>query len=124
MSSFFFGGGFGILFSLVFAIVFAMILIAVIKSIQQWNRNNRAPRLTVDAVVVAKRTAVSHHHDAAGGIHTASSTYYVTFEVESGDRMEFHVSSREYAMLAEQDAGRLQFQGTRYLFFERNTQQK
>ena len=56
----------------------------------------------------------------AHGFHTTSSTtYYVTFQVESGDRMELHVSGSEYGMLAEGDTGRLTFQGTRYLSFER-----
>ena len=51
--------------------------------------------------------------------HTHTSTrYYVTFQVESGDRMEFSVSGPEYGMLAEGDRGKLTFQGTRYLSFE------
>ena len=45
--------------------------------------------------------------------------YYVTFQMESGDRMEFQVSGIEYGMLAEGDTGELTFQGTRYLAFER-----
>ena len=81
----------------------------------------------IPAVIVAKRTDVSYHRHAnagdmsgAHGFHTTSSTtYYVTFQVESGDRMEFHVSGLEYGMLAEGDTGRLTFQGTRYLSFER-----
>ena len=44
---------------------------------------------------------------------------YVTFEVESGDRMEMNVRGSEYGMLAEGDVGKLTFQGTRYLNFER-----
>ena len=44
---------------------------------------------------------------------------YVTFQVESGDRMEFCVPGKEYGMLAEGDTGKLMFQGTRYLGFER-----
>ena len=53
--------------------------------------------------------------------HTHTSTrYYVTFQVESGDRMELSVSGPEYGMLAEGDRGELTFQGTRYLSFERN----
>lgn len=52
--------------------------------------------------------------------HTSSSTtYYVTFQVDSGDRMEFSVSGQEYGLLAEGDRGKLTFQGTRYLGFER-----
>ena len=56
----------------------------------------------------------------ARGTHMTSSTsYYVTFQVESGDRMELSVKSSEYGMLAEGDSGRLTFQGTRFLGFER-----
>ena len=46
-------------------------------------------------------------------------SYYVTFLVESGDRIELCVSGTEYGMLVEGDTGRLTFQGTRYLSFER-----
>ena len=52
-------------------------------------------------------------------MHTFTS-YYVTFQVESGDRMEFEISDTEYGMLAEGDSGKLTFQGTRYLNFQRN----
>ena len=52
-------------------------------------------------------------------MHTFTS-YYVTFQVESGDRMEFEISDMEYGMLAEGDSGELTFQGTRYLNFQRN----
>ncbi|MCI8615291.1 MAG: DUF2500 domain-containing protein [Lachnospiraceae bacterium] len=92
-----------------------------------WNKNNNSPRLNVTAEIVAKRTDVSHHsHALAGdgtGAHgystTFSTAYYVTFQVESGDRMEFSVNGSEYGMLAEGDTGKLYFQGTRYLSFER-----
>lgn len=43
----------------------------------------------------------------------------MTFQVESGDRMEFHVSGEEYGLLIEGDFGDLSFQGTRYLSFVR-----
>ena len=54
-----------------------------------------------------------------GARHLSSTTYYATFQVESGDRMELRLSGAEYGMLAEGDRGRLTFQGTRYLSFER-----
>lgn len=74
--------------------------------------------LSVDAVVVAKRTNLSHHHH--DNMHNSSSTtYYITFEVDSGDRMELKVQGTEYGMLIEQDKGKLTFQGTRYLGFKR-----
>lgn len=116
---FFFGGGFEIMFTLVFFLIFGMILFAIIRGIGQWNRNNNSPRLTVEATVVSKRGDVSHHHDAGTHMTHTSTTYYVTFQVASGDRMELHVSGSEYGMLVEGDYGDLTFQGTRYLGFER-----
>ena len=49
-----------------------------------------------------------------------STSYYVTFQVESGDRMEFAVTGAEYGLLIEGDQGALTFQGTRYLGFQRS----
>ena len=47
-------------------------------------------------------------------------SYYVTFQVESGDRMEFEVDGSDYGLLVQGDIGKLSFQGTRYLGFERS----
>ena len=79
--------------------------------------NNNSPVITVNAVMVTKRMNVSHHNHAEH--YSSSTTYYATFEVESGNRMEFVVQAQEYGMLVERDNGRLTFQGTRYLGFER-----
>ena len=114
--------GFEIIFFIVFALVLGTFLFVIIKGISQWNKNNNSPRLTVNATVVTKRTSVSHHHhDAGSGMHhmSTSTSYYVTFQVESGDRMELSLSGREYGELADGDSGKLTFQGTRYLGFER-----
>ena len=127
IDSFMFGGGFEIMFTLIFITVVGLIIFTIIRGIGEWNKNNQSPRLTVEASIVAKRTHVSRHtHHNAGditgahGTHMTSSTsYYVTFQVESGDRMELSVKSSEYGMLAEGDSGRLTFQGTRFLGFER-----
>ena len=122
-----FGTGFtifGIMFTLVFVIAIGMFIVIAVKGISQWNKNNHSPRLTVPATIVAKRTNVSHHHHhnhGGTGMHhtTHSTTSYVTFQVESGDRMELHVAGHEFGMLIEGDRGMLTFQGTRYLGFER-----
>ena len=123
-----FGTGFmifQIMFSLVFVIVIGTFIVIAVKGISQWNKNNHSPRLTVPATIVTKRTNVSHHHHHSHGDtgmqHTSTSTsYYVTFQVESGDRMELHVAGHEFGMLVEGDKGMLTFQGTRYLGFERS----
>lgn len=113
---------FGIMFTLVFILVVGMFVVTAVRGIRQWNKNNNSPRLTVPATIVAKRTNVTHHHhNGAGGHHHhhTSTTYYVTFQVDSGDRMELQVDGTEYGMLIEGDRGELSFQGTRYLSFER-----
>ena len=114
---------FPIFFVVVFAIIIGGVLFTIVSGAWQWHQNNQSPRLTVNATVVSKRTNVSHHHHAGNDNmvgHTSTSTsYYVTFQVESGDRMELHLTGREYGMLAEGDQGQLHFQGTRYLGFDR-----
>ena len=113
---------FGVMFTLVFVLVIGMFVVTAVRGISQWNKNNNSPRLTVSATIVAKRINVTHHHhNGAGGHHHhhTSTTYYVTFQVESGDRMELQVDGTEYGMLIEGDRGELSFQGTRYLSFER-----
>ena len=127
-----FGGypGFGMTFSImrimvpvIFVLVFGIIIVAMVRGIGEWNKNNHSLKLSVPAKVVSRRTAVSHHHHHQGNgmyhTHTATS-YFATFQVESGDRIEFLVSGTEYGMLAEGDSGELTFQGTRYLNFQRN----
>lgn len=114
-------GMFQLLFGVVFLFIIGTIIARSVRGIGQWNKNNHSPRLTVAATLVAKRTQVSHHHHAGEHHHHhhTSTSYYLTFEVASGDRMEFHVESHDYGLLVEGDRGQLTFQGTRYLGFER-----
>ena len=112
-----------------FLLILIMIIFTFVKGITTWHKNNNSPRLTVPAGIVEKRQDTTHHHHpnagdmtGAHGFHTTSSTsYYITFQVESGDRMELSVSGSEYGRLAEGDTGKLTFQGTRYLDFDRDT---
>ena len=103
--------------------VFALFIFAAVSIVRQWVQNNNSPRLTVEALVVSKRTYTSQQPMAgdptgAHGFHTTTDCV-VTFQVESGDHLRFSVSGSEYRMLAEGGRGRLTFQGTRYLGFER-----
>ncbi|WP_066254653.1 DUF2500 domain-containing protein [Neobacillus drentensis] len=109
---------FDIMFTIIpifIALVAGIILFMFIKGIKTWNHINKQPRLKVVAVVVSKRLQVS----GGGEDHSSSTWYYVTFQFESGDRIEFSVSGREYGLLAEGDIGEVEFQGTRYHGFTR-----
>lgn len=106
---------------IMFLLIFGIIIFTVIKGIGEWSNNNRQPVLSVKSKVVSKRAHTSnstkmhenHHH------HSRSTFYHVTFEVESGDRMELKVSGSEYGQLVEGDVGKVTFQGTRYKSFQR-----
>ena len=120
------GFGFFTMYQLMFFSIFLFVLGAFVfngvKSFGQWRKNNNSPRLTVPATVVTKRTDVIRHRSGGNNGHPhyhTSTNYYVTFEVESGDRMELHLEGSEYGLLVEGDKGNLSFQGTRYLGFER-----
>ena len=108
---------FPIFFLLVFALTFGIIGYTLFRGIKQEKKNNNSPRLTVDSKVVSKRT--DFHRNSGNHSHMGYTSYYVTFEVKSGDRMELQVQGHEYGMLVEGDFGELTFQGTRYLGFQR-----
>lgn len=110
---------FPIFFFLIFGIIIVVIIVSLVRGVGQWSKNNASPVLTVEAEIVAKRGDVSHHRHSDDHMSHSSTTYYVTFQVASGDRMELHVADREYGMLVEGDRGKLTFQGTRYQGFER-----
>ena len=121
------GFGFGFhafegMFTLVFVLVIGLFIYAVVQAILRKQKNDASPRLTVQARVVSRRQEVTHHarNMNDGVYHTSSTTrYFVTFQVESGDRLELQLDGSDFGMLAEGDEGRLSFQGTRFLEFQR-----
>jgi len=114
---------FGKVMPIFFVVIIGIIILSAGRGILQWGRNNKQAVLTVDSRIVSKRTEINQHHHHEPNDHMSShtnTTYYITFEVESGDRMEFTVNGQEYGLCAEGDSGRLTFQGTRFKGFERN----
>jgi hypothetical protein len=112
---------FGSVMPVFFIVVIGIILLSAGKGILQWSQNNRQPLLSVDSKIVSKRTEVKHTQQTDDTMSSRTrTTYYLTFEVESGDRMEFVVNGEEFGMCAEGDEGLLRFQGTRYHGFVRH----
>lgn len=107
---------FPIFFFLPFVLVFGIFLFVIIISIRQWNKDNHAPRLTVSATVVGRR---QHRSNRAGDHHHTHTSYYITFQVDSGDRMELHIPVNEFGYIVEGDRGQLTFQGSRFISFQR-----
>lgn len=96
-------------------IIIGLFLFMLIKGLGEWSSNNQSAILTVPAEVVTKHSRTS----GGAGDSSARTSYYVTFQMDSGDRMELKMTWKEYGMLAEEDLGTLTFQGTRYQGFER-----
>jgi hypothetical protein len=103
--------------------IFIFIVFIVIKGATEWSSNNNSPKLTVPAKVVTKRTSTSGgaHHSPDNTHSMTTTSYYATFQFESGDRTEFSLNGSQFGMLAGEDIGKLTFQGTRYLGFERDS---
>ena len=102
---------FPVFFAIMFVLVLGTIISTLVKNGRQNHRNNNSPRVTSEAAVVTKRTHVWGDHS-----HT---DYYATFQFESGDRLELEVPSSHFGYLVEGDRGKLTFQGTRFVSFER-----
>ena len=103
----------------VFVIVIGVIIFQAGKGIAEWSHNNSQPVLSVPARLVSKRTATSGSVSSNSG-GQVSTSYFATFELGSGERLEFSMSGKGYGLLAEGDAGTLTYQGTRYHGFQRH----
>ena len=115
------------IFLIIFIIVAGGIIFSLVQGVVTWNKNNQSPILTIYSIVISKRENTSQHQypnagdvsGAHGFTTTTNTSYYVTFQMENGEKLEFSVPSTEYKMLVEGDTGQLTFQGTRYLSFEK-----
>ena len=107
-------GMLGIVFAIIFLCV-CMLFVAILAKLVSYGRKNRhAPKLTVFATVVDKSL---HYYRSINSMD--STECYVTFEVESGDRLVLDLTEHEFGLLVEGDHGLLTFQGNRFCDFER-----
>ena len=102
---------FPIMFLAVFGLAFGTIVSTLVKQGKTNRKNDASPRVSADATVVTKRTHVRGDH--------AHTTYFATFQFESGDRLELEIPRDKFGYLVEGDHGKLHFQGTRFLDFQR-----
>ena len=109
-----YGSGLDILCFVVFFLALAVLIIYLFQHFTQWQRNRMAPRMSVGADVVSKRGNTYARRDDQP---PTSGDYFVTFEMEGGDRMELRLPGHEFWRIAEGDFGRLTFQGSRYIAF-------
>lgn len=92
-----------------------MLFVAIFAKLLSYGRKNRrAPKLTVYATVLDK-----HLHYSRSINLMDSTECFVTFEVESGDRLVLDLTEHEFGLLVEGDCGMLTFKGNRFCDFKR-----
>ncbi|OKP95139.1 DUF2500 domain-containing protein [Paenibacillus sp. P46E] len=101
------------------AVVIGIVAVSAGRGLLAWSRNNRSPLLTTPARIVSKRSELRQQLQEDSNNSRTNTTYYLTYELENGVRMEFKVDGNEYGMSAEGDRGILTYQGTRYQGFQR-----
>lgn len=106
---------FPIIFFVIFGIVIFGFIFAIGKGISQAAVNKSKPIETVPARIIGKRP----HTWGGSGDSAAHTSYYVTFELENGERVEMPVNDDFYGMHIEGDVGMLTHQGTHLMSFER-----
>ena len=93
-------------------IVIAFIVIIGLFILAGFVMNLMSPWRELPAQVVGRRQEIRGNR---------SDDYYVTFELNGGERKEFSVSGREYGMWLEGDTGTLRYKGTWLLGWERHS---
>ncbi|WP_433944201.1 DUF2500 domain-containing protein [Paenibacillus sp. SN-8-1] len=98
-----------------FILVVGVFIYVIIRGTWTWSKNNASDVITCPAKVVDKRTKVW----GGSGDSSASTYYYVTFELDNSTRIELQVRGDRYGLLVVNDHGQLTYQGTRFKEFNR-----
>ena len=90
-----------VVFVIIFILFLTVFVLVLVRGVRQAHRNNQSPVLVIEALVVSKRQHISRTYEHL------STSYYATFEAETGSRMELELSATDFGLLAEGDRGRL-----------------
>lgn len=104
-----------VFFMIIFLIVIGGFIFSIGKGLKEYAANKEKPVETVPARVITKRT----HTWGGAGDSSAHTSYYVTFELENGERIEMPVNGTFFGLHTEGDVGMLTHQGTQMMGYER-----
>ena len=90
--------------------------------LMQWLKNRRSPLIMTQAKVLDKHVQIQNirrkRSSGPGYVKHKMYIYYVLFEIEGGDTLEFQVKKGEYMKIKKGQFGELTFQGKRYIKFD------
>src|SRR3954471_1217877 len=90
------------------AVAFVIIVIIACRFVAKIR--GRRQLISVRAKVVAKRAA-THGRMSSNSPGDVYTSYFATFEMGAGERLEFHLQDADYGLLVEGDEGMLTYQG-------------
>ncbi|WP_094699451.1 DUF2500 domain-containing protein [Brevibacillus laterosporus] len=112
-----FGFMFSFMSNVIPVIVIGGFIFVFCRALFIWTKNNNSPVENKQAHIISKRLQVSGRSEN----HASHTSYYVTFELENGERKEFQLTGPQYGLLVEGDYGIISYQGTRFKGFQRQT---
>ena len=117
-------GLFGILFLFLLFTVIGGIVAIIAVGVVRKKKNDRAQKTVTGATVLSKQVTTQRHPVAGdtSGAHgtTTFHTYQAVFLTADHVQRTFIVDDSTYEQLTEGEHGRLTYQGTRFLGFERD----
>jgi hypothetical protein len=99
---------------LVVGIAVVPVVLSVIRAVRRSRVIRMAPKLEAEARIIEKRAST-----VGGGSAGAGETFFVTFQLFDGSRIELPMPASEAALLVIGDEGNLGWQASRYLGFTR-----
>jgi hypothetical protein len=111
-----------ILIGLIFAAILGTAGYQLFKKARESSRNDALPVTAVHATVSATRTNTIAQPAELNPKYKIDpvTKFFVTFRLSEGRTVEFELSSQQLAPLTEGQQGKLTYQGTRYLGFEKS----
>lgn len=107
---------------LFFLVVSLGFLTALFDNCKIWTYGGGKPIITVNSKVINKRVRTFHDTQSYGDMipsYNYITSYYVTFEMESEEKLEFSITDVEFENIAIGDTGKLSYQGSKFLAFEK-----
>ena len=113
-----------VLIVIVIFLVIGVFIFNFARRIGEWFANNNAPKLTVKASIIDKRSVTHHHHHSSQvSLQYHTHSYCFAFELSSGECVELCVPESDYSSFTVGDSGLVTFQGSRYFGFERKDEE-
>lgn len=102
---------------IIIGVIFVIVIGTLIARFVHFAAQKTKPVIEAGAMLIDKR----EHIWRSGGVNDVSThtSYYATFELENGQRMELAIPDHKIGLIVKGDTGMLSYQGTLFVAFNR-----